>query len=385
MPNRSTIPFCSPDSGSAEESAVSASLRSGVWRGDGPATRRVQNAIRLHTGAKRVFLTTSATHAMELAVMLLSIKDGDEVIMPSFTFVSTANAVVLRGGKPVFADINPGTLNMDPQDVARLITPRTRAIMPVHYAGVACDMDALFSLAGEAKLAIIEDAAQGVDAYWKGRALGTLGDFGAYSFHDTKNIACGEGGALLIRDDADVSRAEILREKGTNRSAFLRGDVDKYTWMDAGSSYVPADVLAALLEVQWSRRQEIRENRARAWRGYHQALETFEGAGKLVRNVIPDYATTNHHTYFFTTDRVADRDALLAAFKKAGISAAFHYVPLHTSPFGMKLESKPRALPNTERFSESQIRLPMYGRLVDDHPDVFERVTAVITQILGAP
>ncbi len=385
MPYRSTIPFCSPDSGSAEESAVAAALRSGVWRGDGPATRRVQNLIRLHTGAKRVFLTTSATHAMELAVMLLDISPGDEVIMPSFTFVSTANAVVLRGGVPVFADIEPGTMNMDPQDVARNITTRTKAIMPVHYAGVACDMGALLSLAGDAKLAIIEDAAQGVDAYWKGRALGSLGDFGAYSFHDTKNIACGEGGALLIRDEANVPRAEILREKGTNRSAFLRGDVDKYTWMDAGSSYVPADLLAALLEVQWTRRQEIRSNRERAWRGYDAALEPFERAGMLRRNIIPSYATSNFHTYFFTTDRVSDRDALLTAFKRAGISAAFHYVPLHTSPFGARLHSPVASLPNTERLSDSQIRLPLYGRLVDDHPDVFDRVIDVLTQTLGAP
>lgn len=385
MSYRSIIPFCTPDSGSAEESALTAALRSGVWRGDGPATRRVQNLIRLHTGAKRVFLTTSATHAMELAAMLLDIGPGDDVIMPSFTFVSTANAVVLRGGKPIFADILPGTMNMDPQDVARLITPRTRAIMPVHYAGVACDMGALISLAGEAKLAMIEDAAQGVDAYWNGRALGTLGEFGAFSFHDTKNIACGEGGALLIRDEASVARAEILREKGTNRSAFLRGDVDKYTWMDAGSSYVPADLLAALLEVQWTRRQEIRDNRARAWRGYHQALEPFERAGKLSRNVVPEYATSNHHTYFFTTERVEDRDALLTAFKKAGISAAFHYVPLHNSPFGLTLSSSVRPLPNTERLSDSQIRLPLYGTLTDDHPDVFERVVDVLTQTLGLP
>ncbi len=385
MPYRSTIPFCSPDSGSAEESAVAAALRSGVWRGDGPATRRVQNLIRLHTGAKRVFLTTSATHAMELAVMLLDISPGDEVIMPSFTFVSTANAVVLRGGMPVFADIEPGTMNMDPQDVARKITSRTKAIMPVHYAGVACDMGALLSLAGDAKLAIIEDAAQGVDAYWNGRALGSLGDFGAFSFHDTKNIACGEGGALLIRDEANVPRAEILREKGTNRSAFLRGDVDKYTWMDAGSSYVPADILAALLEVQWTRRQDIRTNRERAWRGYDAALEPFERAGMLRRNIIPSYATSNFHTYSFTTDRIEDRDALLTAFKRAGISAAFHYVPLHTSPFGVRLHSPVASLPNTERLSDSQIRLPLYGRLVDDHPDVFDRVIDVLTQTLGAP
>lgn len=322
---------------------------------------------------------------MELAVMLLRISPGDEVIMPSFTFVSTANAVVLRGGVPVFADITPGTMNMDPEDVARLINPRTKAIMPVHYAGVACDMDALLGLSRQAGIAIIEDAAQGVDAYWKGRALGTMGDFGAYSFHDTKNIACGEGGALLIRDEVSVSRAEILREKGTNRSAFLRGDVDKYTWMDAGSSYVPSDLLAALLEAQWLRRHEIRMRRARSWAAYHAALAPFERAGTLRRNVVPDYATTNHHTYFFTTENVEIRDRLLNAFHRAGISAAFHYVPLHSSPFGRSLHPTVRPLPQTERLSESQIRLPLYGRLHDDHPDAADRVADVLTLVLGAP
>lgn len=378
MQHRPIIPFCKPDTGIAEQTALAKALESGFWRGDGPATRRVQNMIRLHTGSKRAFLTTSATHAMELAVMLLDIGRGDEVIMPSFTFVSTANAVVLRGGVPVFADITPGTMNMDPADVARLITPRTKAIMPVHYAGVACDMEALLSLAGEADLAMIEDAAQGVDAYWNGRALGTLGDFGAFSFHDTKNIACGEGGALLIRDESMVARAEILREKGTNRSAFIRGEVDKYTWMDAGSSYVPSDLLAALLDVQWSRRTEIRRKREAVWMGYHQALKPFEDSGFLSLNVIPGWATSNFHTYFFTTSRIEDRNRLLDAFKQAGISAAFHYIPLHDSPFGSSLTKNVRPLPITERLSQSQIRLPLYGNLLQEHPDAIERVADVI-------
>jgi dTDP-4-amino-4,6-dideoxygalactose transaminase len=381
MQHRPILPFCKPDTGKAEQTALANALESGFWRGDGPATRRVQNLIRLHTGSKRAFLTTSATHAMELAVMLLDIGPGDEVIMPSFTFVSTANAVVLRGGIPVFADITQGTMNMDPADVARLITPRTKAIMPVHYAGVACDMDALLTLARDGRLAMIEDAAQGVDAYWNGHALGTLGDFGAFSFHDTKNIACGEGGALLIRDGSMVARAEILREKGTNRSAFIRGEVDKYTWMDAGSSYVPSDLLAALLEVQWSRRTEIRRKREAVWMGYHQALKPFEDSGFLTRNVIPNWATSNFHTYFFTTSRIEDRNRLLDAFKQAGISAAFHYIPLHDSPFGSSLTKNVRPLPITERLSQSQIRLPLYGNLLQEHPDAIERVADVIKRV----
>lgn len=385
MPYRSIIPFCKPDSGISEETALKDALKSGLWRGEGPATHRVQRLIRLHTGSRKVFLTTSATHAMELAVMLLDIRPGDEVIMPSFTFVSTANAVVLRGGIPVFADVTPGTMNLDPSDVSKLITARTRAIMPVHYAGVACDMGALMSLARDHGLAIIEDAAQGVDAYWMGRALGTLGDFGAYSFHDTKNIACGEGGALLIRDEHHVSRAEILREKGTNRSAFLRGDVDKYTWMDAGSSYVPSDLLSALLEAQWTRKHEIRIRRERAWSAYHTAMQPFEAAGVIVRNLIPFWATTNFHTYFFTTRQVEDRDRLLDAFKENGITASFHYIPLHDSPFGSTLHRDVRPLPVTESLSRSLIRLPLYGSLMDEHPDVIERVVRVLSQVLGNP
>lgn len=383
--HRSTfIPLSKPAIGPGESASLLKALQDGIWRGDGPATRRMQRHLKLATGAADVFLTTSATHALEMAVRLAGIGPGDEVILPSFTFVSTANAVVLSGATPVFADIDPGTLNIDPADAARRITPRTRAIMPVHYAGVACDMGALTDLATRHGLLLIEDAAQGVDAYWMGRALGGIGRFGAYSFHDTKNICCGEGGALLVAEDRDSRPAEILREKGTNRSAFLRGEVDKYTWMDAGSSYVPSDLLAALLEAQWARRAWIRRSRAATWAAYHNRLAAFESAGFLRRQVVPSYATSNHHTYFFTVTEMERRDALLKAFKSAGIGAAFHYIPLHNAPFGLRLNPGQGVLPVTERMADSLVRLPLYAGLEDEHPEVVERVERVLEGFFAA-
>jgi dTDP-4-amino-4,6-dideoxygalactose transaminase len=383
--HRSTfIPLSKPAVGPDESDSLLNALKSGIWRGDGPATRRMQQHIRLATAAADIFLTTSATHALEMAVRLSGIGPGDEVVMPSFTFVSTANAVVLSGGTPIFADIDPATLNLDPVDVIRKTTSRTRAIMPVHYAGTACDMAPLLALAGERNLSIIEDAAQGVDAYWNNRALGSIGRFGAYSFHDTKNISCGEGGALLLSRHSDSGRAEILREKGTNRSAFLRGEVDKYTWMDAGSSYVPSDLLAALLEAQWMRRDWIRRDRAHQWQTYHRMLAPFETAGLIRRQVVPAYATTNHHTFFFTVVRPDLRDPLLQAFKRAGIGAAFHYIPLHSAPFGRYLDPTPVDLPVTDLMSASLIRLPLYAGLTDEHPDAADRVSKVLSTFFDA-
>lgn len=383
--HRSTfIPLSKPAVGPAESDSLLNALKSGIWRGDGPATRRMQHHLKMATGVADIFLTTSATHALEMAVRLSGIGPGDEVVMPSFTFVSTANAVVLCGGTPVFADIDAATLNLDPSDVIRKTTSRTRAIMPVHYAGTACDMAPLLSLAGERNLAIIEDAAQGVDAYWNSRALGSIGRFGAYSFHDTKNISCGEGGALLVTRQSDRARAEILREKGTNRSAFLRGEVDKYTWMDAGSSYVPSDLLAALLEAQWERRAWIRRDRARQWQAYHDLLAPFETAGFIRRQVVPSYATTNHHTYFFTLVRSERRNPLLLAFKRAGIGAAFHYVPLHSAPFGRTLNPKLVDLPMTDLMSASLIRLPLYAGLSEEHPDAADRIFKVLSAFFEA-
>jgi dTDP-4-amino-4,6-dideoxygalactose transaminase len=384
MHRSSFIPLSKPAVGPAESESLLHALKSGIWRGDGPATRRMQRQLKLASGAADVFLTTSATHALEMAVRLTGIGPGDEVVMPSFTFVSTANAVVLSGGTPVFADIDPDTLNLDPSDVMRKTTERTRAIMPVHYGGTACDMAPLLAWADERNLVVIEDAAQGVDAYWNNRALGSIGRFGAYSFHDTKNISCGEGGALLISRSTDCATAEIIREKGTNRSAFLRGEVDKYTWMDAGSSYVPSDLLAALLEAQWSRRAWIRRDRAIHWQAYHGMLAPFETAGHIRRQVVPSYATTNHHTFFFTVVRPERRDPLLQAFRRAGIGASFHYIPLHSAPFGRRLDPEPVHLPVTDLMSASLIRLPLYAGLASEHPDAVERVCQVLSTFFKA-
>lgn len=311
-------------------------------------------------------------------MLTLDLKPGDEVIMPSFTFVSTANAVVLHGARPVFADILPGTLNIDPADVARKITPRTRAIVPVHYSGVSADLKELSDLCEGNGIQIVEDAAQGVDAYYHDKHLGSIGDIGCLSFHDTKNITCGEGGAFLTNSDEIARKAEIIREKGTNRSAFLRGEVDKYTWIDRGSSYIQSDILAAVLEAQWAKRAEIRSLRQSAWNTYNETLLTLEKQGFISRPFIPEYCRTNYHTYFFTVNNADDRDPLLDALKSAGISATFHYIPLHDSPFGIRLQPDPELLPNTETLSLQLIRLPLFPSITADYPDFAERAASVI-------
>lgn len=372
------IPFNRPYTDDREVQAAAAVLRSGVLRGDGYASKRVQELLRQDTGARFAFFTTSCTHALEIAILTLDIKPGDEVIMPSFTFVSTANAVVLQGGVPVFADILPGTLNLDMEDVERKISARTKAIIPVHYAGVSVDMDALLNISSNYGIKIIEDAAQGVDAYYKNQHLGTLGDIGCLSFHDTKNITCGEGGAFLTNDEEIARKAEIIREKGTNRSAFLRGEVDKYTWINRGSSYIQSDILAGILEAQWAKREEIRRLRKKVWMEYHNILEPFEHARWLSRPEIPDYARSNYHTYFITTRREEDRDPLLDALKNAGILATFHYVPLHSSPFGRSICETSSELPQTDKLSNSLIRLPIYPGLHETHPDFAKRVVTVL-------
>ena len=308
-------------------------------------------------------------------MMCLDLKAGDEVIMPSFTFVSTANAVVIHGGRPVFADIEQATLNLDPVDVARKITPRTRAIIPVHYAGVSANLDAIKSVIHGRDIKIVEDAAQGVDAYYKGRPLGTIGDIGCYSFHDTKNITCGEGGAFLTNDENLAIRAEIIREKGTNRSAFLRGEVDKYTWIDKGSSFIQSDILAGLLIAQWAKRAEIKKLRRQAWSMYFDQLSPFETQGYITLPVIPDDCESNYHIFHFNTVRTDLRDDLLLALKRAGIGASFHYVPLHSSPYGRKLGHSELVLPVTDKQSDSLVRLPLYPQLITEHPDFADRVS----------
>lgn len=314
-----------------------------------------------------------------MAILALGIGRGDEVIMPSFTFVSSANAVVMQGTRPVFAEILPGTLNLDPDDVRTRITPRTKAIIVVHYAGVSCDMDAFMQISTETGIPVIEDAAQGVDAFWRGRALGSIGQIGCFSFHDTKNITCGEGGAFLTNDSEVARKTEIIREKGTNRSAFLRGEVDKYTWIGRGSSYVQSEILAAVLMAQLEKRARIRELRKSVWEAYFSALSTFADNRLLTLPVIPPECTSNYHTFFVNTTTLSDRDPLLETLKKQDISASFHYVPLHSSPFGKNQGGLSNSLPKTDFLADSLIRLPLYPSLLQEHPDAVERVTAAFS------
>jgi dTDP-4-amino-4,6-dideoxygalactose transaminase len=360
------IPLSRPDIGEDEIAAAVQALRGGHLCGDGPAARRVERLLAERLGAPHVLLTTSCTHAMELALMALDIGPGDEVILPSFTFVSTANVVLRQGATPVFADIQADTLNLDPDDVRRRLTPRTRAIMPVHYAGVACDMDALAALAQEHGLLMVEDAAQALGSLYHGRHLGTFGEAGAISFHATKNVTCGEGGALVTRREDLARRAEIMREKGTNRAAFLRGEVDKYTWVETGSSYVIADVLAAILEAQLQRLDTLQAARVRVARAYCEGLAPLERTGRLRLPYVPAEAVPNWHLFHFTVTSAEERDRCLRFLKERGVGAAFHFVPLHSSPRGRRLAGgAPPELPVTDRVSRTLVRLPLYPQLTE--------------------
>jgi len=351
-----------------------------IISGDGIYTKRVNKFIEFNFGAKKAFMTTSCTTALELATHLLNLKPGDEVIIPSFTFVSTANPILLAGAKPVFAEIRQDTLNIDPEDIRRKITKKTKAIYPVHYAGVACQMDEIMELAQQHDLFVVEDAAHGVNAKYKNKYLGTIGHFGCYSFHDTKNYVCGEGGALLINTDDEkmLNRAEIIREKGTNRSQFFRGEVDKYTWVDIGSSYLPSDILAAFLYAQLEKLNEIQRKRTDIYNAYNRALEHYMGAG-LRLPMVPSYAQHNAHLYHILFDRPQDRDKVMAELNARGIHATFHYIPLHSSPMGMKLGYQVGDLPITERTSERLLRLPMYAGMTGEE---LQYVISVLEEIL---
>jgi dTDP-4-amino-4,6-dideoxygalactose transaminase len=365
-----------PDIGEHEVAAVARALRSGHLCGGGPATQRVERLLAERLGVPHVLLTTSCTHALELALMALDIGPGDEVIVPSFTFVSTANAVLRQGATPVFAEIESDTFNLDPDDVRRRLTPRTRAIIPVHYAGVACDMEALTALAREQGLLLVEDAAQALAATFCGRALGTLGDAGGFSFHATKNITCGEGGALVTRREEVARRAELMREKGTNRAAFLRGEVDKYTWVESGSSFVLADVLAAILEAQLERLDELQAARARWASFYIRALTPLHQAGRLHLPCVPPAAGPNWHLFHFTVASEDERDPCLRFLRSRGIGAAFHFVPLHSSPFGRRLTNGAAVdLPITDHVSRTLVRIPLYPQLT---PEDAESVVSAI-------
>ncbi|MEZ5440766.1 MAG: dTDP-4-amino-4,6-dideoxygalactose transaminase [Lysobacterales bacterium] len=317
-----------------------------------------------------------------MAALLLDIRPGDEVIMPSYTFVSTANAFVLRGAVPVFIDIRADTLNLDEELIEAAITSRTRAICVVHYAGVACEMDSIMAIAQRHGLAVVEDAAQGILARYRGQPLGSLGDLGAYSFHETKNIICGEGGALLCRDSKYVERAEILREKGTNRSLFFRGQVDKYTWVDMGSSYLPGEISAAFLWAQMQQAEAITSRRLSIWEMYHQWAVPHERAGRLNRPVVPAHCQHNAHMYYLLLPSLQTRSMFIAGMRKKGIHSVFHYVPLHSSPAGIHFSRSVGArLPVTESVAERLVRLPLWIGLEDQLPRIFEAADNTLSRI----
>lgn len=356
------IPFTKAFFSEQETQLAAQVILEGNIGGAGTISRRVEKKLAQRFGAKHTLLVPSATAAMELSWMALDLKPGDEVIMPSFTFTATATSVLRQGAKPVFCEVEPDTLNMDVQDAAARITPRTRGIMPVHYAGVGCRMDEIMDLARSHNLQVVEDAAQGVGAKFGERYLGTIGDAGAYSFHITKNITCGEGGAFLTNDDALALRAEIIHEKGTNRAQFLRGQVDKYTWVDVGSSFVMSDLLAAILEVQLDKLDEINARRATLWQIYQDAFAPLEQQERLKRPVLPPNTTSNWHIYAVQVSP-EERNGVIDALRAAGIGATFHYIPLHSSPFGRDQLGCRDELPITERASRSLVRLPLYPDL----------------------
>ncbi|APC15675.1 dTDP-4-amino-4,6-dideoxygalactose transaminase [Pseudomonas frederiksbergensis] len=348
--------------------------------GDGPFTKRCHQWLENTSGCNKALLTHSCTAALEMAALLLDIQPGDEIIMPSYTFVSTANAFVLRGGVPVFVDIREDTLNLDERLIEAAITPRTRAIVPVHYAGVACEMDSILAIAQRHDLHVVEDAAQGIMASYKGRPLGSLGSLGALSFHETKNVISGEGGALLVNDPALVRRAEIIREKGTDRSSFFRGEVDKYTWQEVGSSFLPGELIAAFLWAQLEEATGITEQRLACWQHYHDALAPLEQKGLLRRPIIPADCTHNAHMYYVLLDSQIDRQAVLNALKSAGIHSVFHYVPLHSSPAGKRYGRVHGSMAVTDQQSERLIRLPLWVGLTPEQQD---RVIAVLVAAIG--
>ena len=335
-------------------------IRSKKICGDGAFTKRCSRWLEEQTGSERVLLTTSCTHATELAAILTDIKPGDEVIMPSYTFVSTADAFVLRGAKAVFVDIRPDTMNIDETLIEDASTEKTRAIVPVHYAGVSCEMDTICDIAKRHNLYVIEDAAQGVMATYKSRPLGTIGDYGCYSFHETKNLSMGEGGALLIKDKANILRAEIVREKGTNRSQFFRGEIDKYTWMDAGSSYLPSELNAAYLWAQLEDAQKIYDDRMRSWNLYYEQLKPLADEGRIELPVIPEGCVHNAHMFYIKTRDLKERTDLIFYLKGKQINSVFHYIPLHSSPAGKKPGVFHGEDKYTTRESERLLRLPMY-------------------------
>lgn len=372
------IPFNRPYMTGQELQNISAAHAQGHLSGDGPFTKGCHAWLEQQTGACRALLMHSCTAALEMSALLLELGPGDEVIMPSYTFVSTANAFALRGAVPVFVDVRRDTLNLDETLVEAAITSRTRAICVVHYAGVACEMDTIMAIAARHGLAVVEDAAQAIFSNYKGRPLGTIGELGCLSFHETKNIISGEGGALLCRDDVHAERAEIIREKGTNRSRFFRGQVDKYTWVDIGSSYLPGEVIAAFLAAQMESASDITARRMAIWERYHAWAGPHADAGRLVRPFIPADCTHNAHMYYVLLPDVGARTRFIEHMKQHGVQAVFHYVPLHSAPAGLRVARAHGSLAITDEISERLVRLPMWVGLADRMDEVLHAADSAL-------
>ena len=358
-----TIHFNKPALVGNEITYIQQAIANGHISGDGEFTRKCHAWFETELGVAKALLTTSCTHALEMAALLLDIQPGDEVIVPAFTFVSTVSAFVLRGARPVFADIRPDTLNLDESRLERLITPCTRAVVPVHYAGVGCEMDAILEIAGRAGIVVIEDNAHGLFGEYRGKKLGTFGSLATQSFHETKNLTCGEGGALLINDPQYIGRAEILREKGTDRSRFFRGQVDKYTWVDVGSSYLPSDILAAFLYAQLEHWQEIQKKRRQIWEFYIANLGDWAEANGVRLPVVPGHCRHPYHLFYLLFPSLNNRQAFIQHLSRKGIQAVFHYLPLHLSGMGRRYGGQAGDCPVTEQISDRLVRLPFYYSL----------------------
>lgn len=360
------IPFNKPPYIGKESEYVLDAVNKGHISGDGEYTKKCAKKLEELSGTKRALLTTSCTHATEMAALLSDIKPGDEVIMPSYTFVSTADAFVLRGATPVFVDIRPDTMNIDETLIEDAITSKTKAIVPVHYAGVGCEMDTIMDIARRHNLTVIEDAAQAIASTYKGKALGTFGDFGCYSFHETKNISMGEGGALLIQNEDMIEPAEIIREKGTNRAKFFRGQIDKYTWVNYGSSYLPSDMNAAYLWAQLENIDIIQKKRLSVWNRYKEGLSELEKREYIEFGMIPDECTNNAHMFYIKVSDLETRTELISYLKEKGIMAVFHYVPLHSAPAGRKFGRFNGEDRYTTKESERLVRLPLFYSIADE-------------------
>ena len=373
----SLIPFNRPCLAGNEYRYIAQAIANGHASGDGPFTRKCHELLEQELGVSKVLLTTSCTHALEMAALLLDCQSGDEIIVPSFTFVSTANAFALRRARIVFADVRPDTLNLDETRLESLITSRTKAVVPVHYAGVACEMDTICEIAQRHGLRVVEDNAHGLFARYKGRLTGTFGCLGTQSFHETKNITCGEGGALVVNDPELAERALIIREKGTNRNQFFRGQVDKYTWVDVGSSYLPSDLLAAFLLAQLESRHDIQKKRRRVWEYYSQHLQSWAQENSVGLPFVPPHCEQAFHMFYMVAPSAEYRDALISHLKAQGILSVFHYVPLHLSDMGRKFEARKGDCPVTEDFSSRLLRLPFYNDLTEQEQ---ARIVSVVTR-----